>query len=318
MNETHSDNHTDNHGATHTDNHGATHSSTRKESVTVLGLGRMGSALAGAFLDAGHPTTVFNRSPGKADPLVARGARRAATVAEAVAASGLVVVCVLDYDAVRGLLEPVAAELRGRTLVNLTSGSPEQARAEAEWAAGHGIGYLDGGIMTTPPGIGDSANMILYAGGPELQAAHRPALSALGDPVDLGPDAGLASLYDAGLLGLMWSVFGGWLHATALVGADGVPAKEFTAVSVRWLRTVSWFLTMYADQIDAGEYPGDDATIDIQVAGIGHLLHAGEERGIDGRLPRLHLELMKEAVAAGHGGDSYARIVEAFRGKRSA
>ncbi|WP_225803262.1 NAD(P)-dependent oxidoreductase [Streptomyces sp. NK15101] len=287
--------------------------STKRTPVTVIGLGQMGAALAGAFLDAGHPTTVFNRTPDKAAPLVARGAVHATTVAEAVGASGLVVVCVLDYPAARALLAPVAGALRGRVLVNLTSGSPEQARAEAEWAAGHGAGYLDGGIMTTPPGVGDSSSMILYSGGPGLLAEHRATLEVLGDPVDLGADAGLASLYDAGLLGLMWSVFGGWLHATALAGADGVPAKEFTAVSVRWLRTVSWFLTTYADQIDAGEYPGDDATIDVQVASIGHLLHAGEERGVDGRLPRLHLELMREAVAAGHGGDSYARIIESFR-----
>ncbi|MET9437740.1 NAD(P)-binding domain-containing protein [Streptomyces sp. NPDC006551] len=281
--------------------------------VTVLGLGQMGAALAAALLAAGHPTTVWNRTPAKADALADKGAVRAATVAEAVAASDLVVVCVLDYAAVRGLLGPVAGTLRGKTLVNLTTGSPEQARAEAEWAAGHGIGYLDGGIMTTPPGVGDSANMILYAGGPELLARHRATLAVLGDPVDLGTDAGLASLYDAGLLGLMWSVFGGWLHATALTGADGVTARDFTAVATRWLGTVSWFMSGYAEQIDAGEYPGADATIDVQVAAIGHLLHAGEARGVDGRLPRLHLELMRGAVEAGHGGDSYARIIEAFR-----
>ncbi|MFF9016199.1 NAD(P)-dependent oxidoreductase [Streptomyces sp. NPDC014870] len=284
-----------------------------KPNVTVIGLGQMGAALADALLTAGHPTTVWNRTPAKADALVARGAGRAAGVAEAAAASELVVVCVLDYPAVRELLAPEAASLRGKVLVNLTSGSPEQARAEAEWAAAHGVGYLDGGIMTTPPGVGDSANMILYAGSPALLAAHRATLEVLGDPVDLGEDAGLASLYDAGLLGLMWSVFGGWLHATALAGADGVAAKEFTAVANRWLKTVSWFMSGYADQIDAGEYPGADATIDVQVAAIGHLLHAGEERGIDDRLPRLHLELMRAAVDAGHGGDSYARIIEAFR-----
>ncbi|MGW6564514.1 NAD(P)-dependent oxidoreductase [Streptomyces sp. NPDC054975] len=287
--------------------------SMNKPNVTVIGLGQMGCALADAFLAAGHPTTVWNRTQAKADALAARGATRAATVAEAVEASELVVVCVLDDTAVRELLAPVAATLRGRALVNLTSGSPEQARAEAEWAAAHGIGYLDGGIMTTPPGIGDSANMILYAGSPALLAQHRPTLEVLGDPVDLGPDAGLASLYDAGLLGLMWSVFGGWLHATALVGADGVAAKDFTALANRWLKTVSWFMTGYAEQIDAGEYPGADATIDVQVAAIGHLLHAAEARGIDDRLPRLHLELMRAAVDAGHGGDSYARIVETFR-----
>ncbi|MET7759451.1 NAD(P)-binding domain-containing protein [Streptomyces sp. NPDC005389] len=283
------------------------------QSITVIGLGQMGSALAGAFLAAGHRTTVWNRTPGKADSLVARGAVRAASVAEAVEASELVVLCVLDYPAVRGLLAPVAGSLRGRVLVNLTSGSPEQARAEAEWAAEHGVGYLDGAVMTTPPGVGDSASMFLYSGSPELLAGHRATLAVLGDPVDLGPDAGLASLYDAGLLGLMWSVFGGWLHATALAGADGVQARDFTAVATRWLKTVAWFMTTYAEQIDEGKYPGDDATIDVQVATIGHLLHAGEARGIDNRLPELHLELMRAAVEAGHGGDSYARIIENFR-----
>ncbi|MER5712493.1 NAD(P)-binding domain-containing protein [Streptomyces sp. NPDC002122] len=281
--------------------------------VTVIGLGQMGAALAAALLAADHPTTVWNRTAEKAEPLVARGAVRAASVAEAVAGAELVLICVLDYPAVRELLAPEAAALRGKTLVNLTTGSPEQARTEAEWAAEHGIGYLDGGIMTTPPGVGDSASMFLYSGAPELLAAHRPALAALGDPIDLGADAGLASLYDAGLLGLMWSVFGGWLHATALAGADGVTAARFTEVSNRWLKTVSWFMSGYAEQIDAGKYPGDDATIDVQVVAIGHLLHAGEARGVDGRLPRLHLDLMRSAVEAGHGGDSYARLIDAFR-----
>ncbi|MGI5481342.1 NAD(P)-dependent oxidoreductase [Streptomyces lavendofoliae] len=281
--------------------------------VTVLGLGRMGSALAAALLAAGHPTTVWNRTPGKADALTAAGAVRADTVADAVTASGLVVVCVLDHAATSALLEPVAGSLAGRTLVNLTSGSPEQAREMAAWASGHGIGYLDGGIMTTPEGVGLRTSMILYSGSPEAFAAHRATLAVLGDPIDLGPDAGLASLYDAGLLGLMWSVFGGWLHATALVGADGVAAGAFTPVALRWLTTVGGFLDRYAGQIDAGHYPGDDATIDVQLAAVEHLLHAGRERGVDGRLPELHRELMAKAVAEGHGGDSYARLVDAFR-----
>lgn len=42
--------------------------------VTVVGLGSMGRALAGAFAGAGHPTTVWNRTPAKAAPLVAKGA----------------------------------------------------------------------------------------------------------------------------------------------------------------------------------------------------------------------------------------------------
>ncbi|WP_188307091.1 NAD(P)-binding domain-containing protein, partial [Streptomyces sp. CBMA123] len=55
--------------------------------VAVLGLGPMGRALAGALLAAGHPVTVWNRTPGREGELLARGARAAGTVAAAVASA---------------------------------------------------------------------------------------------------------------------------------------------------------------------------------------------------------------------------------------
>ncbi|MCQ8768911.1 NAD(P)-dependent oxidoreductase [Streptomyces telluris] len=281
--------------------------------VTVLGLGSMGTALAGALLEAGHETTVWNRSAGKDEALVARGAARAATAAEAVAASPLVLACLSDYDAVHGLLGPLAGGLRGRTLVNLTSGTPEQARASASWAAGHGIGYLDGAIMSTPPGIGSPAVMLLYSGSPQAFAEHRETLASLGDPVGLGDDAGAASLYDTALLGMMWATLGGWLQGVALTGADGVDAVTFTPVAIRWTAAVNGFMSTYAPQVDAGVYPGDDATLDVHLGAIEHFVHASAARGLDPALPGLLKSSIERAVAAGHGGDGYARLIEAVR-----
>ncbi|GGX19932.1 NAD(P)-dependent oxidoreductase [Streptomyces lomondensis] len=285
----------------------------RQQAVTVLGLGSMGSALAAALLDRGHPTTVWNRSPDKAQPLVERGACAAATPEAAIAAAPLVIACVLDYEALRTVVDPAAAALKGRTLVNLTSGSPEQAREAVAWAGSHGADYLDGAIMTTPPGVGDPAMMFLYSGSQELFETHRPILAALGDPLYLGADPGLASLYDAALLGLMWSTMTGWLHGTALVGAEGTAATDFTPVAIRWLTAVAGFLTTYAPQVDAGRYPGDDATVDVQIAAIGHLIHAAAARGIDNALPELLKTAMEKASAAGHGQDSYASLIEVLR-----
>ncbi|WP_039934401.1 NAD(P)-dependent oxidoreductase [Streptomyces viridochromogenes] len=281
--------------------------------VTVLGLGSMGSALAAALLDRGHPTTVWNRSPDKARSLAERGARLAATPQEAVAASPLVIACVLDYEALYTVLDPVAGDLAGRTLVNLTSGSPEQAQEAVRWAHSHGVDYLDGAIMTTPPGVGDPAVMLLYSGSRQVFEAHRPTLATLGDPLHLGTDPGLASLYDAALLGLMWSTMTGWLHGTALVGTEGTPATDFTPVAIRWLDTVARLLTTYAPQVDAGHYPGDDATVDVQIAAIDHLIHAAAARGIDNALPELLRAAMEKAGAQGHGKDSYASLIEVLR-----
>ncbi|MER6911806.1 NAD(P)-binding domain-containing protein [Streptomyces sp. NPDC000594] len=283
------------------------------QAVTVIGLGSMGSALAAVLLEHGHPTTVWNRSPEKARPLVERGARLAATPAEAIAASDLVIACVLDHDALHTILDPVAGSLAGRALVNLTSGSPEQAREALAWAKGHGADYLDGAVMTTPPGVGDPTRMFLYSGPEEVFARHRPALARLGDPLHLGTDPGLASLYDAALLGLMWSTLTGWLHGTALVGAEGATATEFTPLALRWLTAVSGFMTTYAPQVDAGKYPGDDATVDVQIATIDHLLHAAAARGVDTALPELLKATMERVKGLGHGSDSYASVIEALR-----
>ncbi|QIQ04199.1 NAD(P)-dependent oxidoreductase [Streptomyces liangshanensis] len=281
--------------------------------VSVVGLGSMGSALAAALLDGGHPTTVWNRSPHKARPLTDRGARLAATPEEAIAASPLVVACVRDHEALRAVLDPLTGSLAGKSLVNLTSGTPEQAQENLAWARSHGADFLDGAAMTTPPGVGNAEVMFLYSGSRAVFDTHRPALTALGDPLYLGADAGTASLHDAALLGLMWSAMTGWLHGTALVGAEKTPATAFTPLAVRWLSTVSGFLTTYASQVDAGHYPGDDATVDVQIAAVDHLIHAAAARGVDNGLPELLKATMERARTAGHGSDSYASVIEVLR-----
>lgn len=286
---------------------------TDRSAVTVIGLGSMGSALAATLLERGHATTVWNRSAHKAQPLVDRGARQAATPGEAIAASPLVIVCVLDYDALHATLDPVAGSLAGRAVVNLTSGTPEQAQEAAAWARSHSADYLDGAIMTTPPGVGSPETMFLYSGSHTVFETHRPTLAVLGDPLHLGTEPGLASLYDAALLGLMWSTMTGWLHGTALVGAEKTQAAAFTPVAIRWLNTVTGFLTTYASQVDAGHYPGDDATVDVQIAAIDHLLHAAAARGVDNALPELLKATMERTRDAGHGSDSYASVIEVLR-----
>ncbi|MFC8828641.1 NAD(P)-dependent oxidoreductase [Streptomyces sp. NPDC057137] len=284
-----------------------------RSAVTVVGLGAMGSALATVLLERGHATTVWNRSAHKAQPLVDRGAKLAATPEEAVAASPLIIACVLDHEALHAALDPAAGSLAGKALVNLTSGSPEQAHEAEVWARSHGADYLDGAIMTTPPGVGSPEMMFLYSGSRTVFEAHRPTLASLGDPLHLGTDPGLASLYDAALLGLMWSAMTGWLHGTALVGAEKTEATAFTPVAIRWLSAVAGFLTTYASQVDAGHYPGDDATVDVQIAAIDHLLHASAARGIDNALPELLKATMERTRAAGHGSDSYASVIEVLK-----
>ncbi|MCP2259982.1 3-hydroxyisobutyrate dehydrogenase [Streptoalloteichus tenebrarius] len=279
--------------------------------VTVLGLGAMGTALAEAFLAGGHATTVWNRTPGKDEALVAKGALRAETVAEAIAASPLVVVCLLDDASVREVLEPVADALSGRAVVNLTNGTPAQARAMAVWAAEQGVDYVDGGIMAIPPGIGTPHAFLLYSGSSVTFEAHREVLELLGAAHFLGDDAGLAALYDLALLSGMYGLFAGVWQAVALVRSENVRATEFMAFLKPWLSAMfEGNLDRLATQVDSGDYmTGVVSNLAMQAAAFPNFITVAEEQGVRPDLMLPIKDLLDRAVAEGHGaGDATVAI----------
>jgi 3-hydroxyisobutyrate dehydrogenase-like beta-hydroxyacid dehydrogenase len=163
-------------------------------------------------------------------------------------------VCLLVYDTVHEALAPAREALSGRTLVNLTNGTPEQARAMSQWAVTHGANYVDGGIMAVPPMIGRQHALILYSGSRQGFDTNSRQLDALGTSKYLGEDAGLAPLYDISLLAGMYGLFGGVLQALALTGSAGIPAGEFMPLLMSWLQAMQGGLPKWAEQIDAGDH----------------------------------------------------------------
>ncbi|WP_411111933.1 NAD(P)-dependent oxidoreductase [Streptomyces sp. c-19] len=280
--------------------------------VTVIGLGLMGQALAGAFLRAGHPTTVWNRTSAKADRLVAGGALRAASVGDAVAAGGLTVLCVTDYRAVLELLGASDVALDGATLVNLTSGDSAQARETARWAGERGARYLDGAVMAVPPVIGTADAVILHSGPPAVFEAHAATLGALGTVTHLGEDPGLASLYDVAGLAMMWSVLNAWLQGTALLRTASVDARTYAPFARQIAAGVAEWLPGYAEQIDNGSFPAEVAALETDVRAMAHLVEESEAAGINAELPRLLKAMADRSVAAGHGKEQYPVLIEEF------
>ncbi|MDV5149807.1 NAD(P)-binding domain-containing protein [Streptomyces sp. SBC-4] len=280
--------------------------------VTIIGLGLMGRALAGAFLNAGHPTTVWNRTSAKAAPLVAAGARLAPTLGDALTAGPLTIVCLTDYDAMYELFDANDVTLDGTTLINLTSGSSGQARDAAEWAARHGARYLDGAIMAIPSGIGTAEAVILHSGPREVFEAHEPTLEALGTVTHLGADHGLASLYDVAGLAMMWSVLNAWLQGTALLRTAGVDAATYAPFARQIAAGVADWLPGYAEQIDKGSFPAEVSALETDARAMEHLIEESETLGVNAELPKLIKAMADRAIAAGHGGEQYPVLIEEF------
>ncbi|MFH9728909.1 NAD(P)-dependent oxidoreductase [Streptomyces sp. NPDC017260] len=278
--------------------------------VTVLGLGLMGGALAGAFLRAGHPTTVWNRTPAKADDLVARGATLAESPAAAIAAAPLVVVCVSDYDAVVDVLD---GPLDDRVVVNLTSGTPSRARELAEEVVRRGGGYLDGGVMAVPETVGTADAVLAYSGPRPLYDALKSSLDSLGTGLHLGDDPGLSATHEMATLVLMWSMLNGFLNGAAILGPAGVSATAYLPVARTAIDMVAGWLPGYARQADDGVYPADDGTVDTHLTAMAQVVEESEALGVNSELPRLVKALAERAATAGHGGSGYVALVEQFR-----
>ncbi len=276
------------------------------DSVTVLGLGPMGQAIAGAFHAAGHPTTAWTRTATRPAP---DGVARAATATEAVTASKVVVVCVLDYDAARAVLEPVAAELRGRLVVHLTSGSPDAARAMAAWAAAHGIPYVDGAIMTPTDTIGTPAAVILHSG-PSETAVLAPLG---GTQTYLGTDPGRAAAFDVALLDLFWTSVSGLAHAFAVAGTENIRPSELAPLAKGIADLMPIVIDEHSTRLEEDRHDGDYANLDSAAAGMAHVIHTSEARGIDASILRAAHALTRRAITDGHGKDGISRLTVQLR-----
>jgi 3-hydroxyisobutyrate dehydrogenase-like beta-hydroxyacid dehydrogenase len=300
-----------------------------KTAVTVIGLGLMGSALARAFSEAGHQLTVWNRSADKAARFEG-SARIAKTVEDAVAASPTVVVSLLDYGAAKGILRTPAVErvIGGTTVVQLTTGTPADARDTQAWITKHDGAYLDGAIAGYPRNIGTDGNEIFYAGDATVFEAQRVLLSALGGKLTFcGEEVGGAATLDLAALEFAYARAAGLLHAAALCAAESFPLDVFFT-TVGAPDGLLEFVTRH-DFSDGRQpmsaavaaaamrrprtYPeSTDATLAVHAAAISQVVRASGEAGIDRSFPEALHETYTGAVVRGHAGHDLPSLYEAF------
>ncbi|MDX3800439.1 NAD(P)-dependent oxidoreductase [Streptomyces sp. AK04-3B] len=292
----------------------------QNSAVTVIGLGPMGQAMTRTLLAAGHPVTVWNRTAGRADGVVADGARRATTPGEAVEASDLVILSLTDYRAMYDILGDATASLVGKTLVNLSSDTPDRTRKAATWAAGHHAAFLTGGVMVPAPMVGTAAASVFYSGSGEVMERHRAALAPLGAARYLGPDPGLAQVMYQAQLAVFLSTLSALMHATAMLGTAGTKATEALPELLSFTDTIGAVLrageAVPGAALEAGEHPGDLSTVTMMGATSDHIVETSTALGLDLALPLAVQAHYRRAIDDGHGGDNWTRIIDAIRNPR--
>jgi len=284
--------------------------------ITVIGLGSMGSALARALLQARHGVTVWNRTSAKMQPLLALGAEGAASVAAAVQASPLVMICVDNYGVARRLLgaDEVSAQLGGRTLIQLSTGTPREARDSERWVRDHGADYLDGAIMAYPEKIGRADTLILLAGAQAAFDRCQPYLECLGgDLRHLGPNVGMAAAIDFGLLSRTLGLFIGAVHAARICESEGVGMDLFASALPETDRA-KWLI----QTIHKAAYENPGATIRTWEAALQRIQEQARDARINSEVPDFVSNLFKRAIAAGDGEKDVAALINVLRGDAGA
>lgn len=156
--------------------------------IAILGLGAMGSRMASRLLSVGHDVTVYNRTQGRDTPLVAAGAKKAATPRAAVAGAEAVIVVVRDDDASRavwldaetGALAGLAA---GALAIESSTLTPAFVVELGEAIAKHGAFFLDAPVVGSRPQA-DAGQVIHLVGGDAATLARAtPVLAAIGGAV---------------------------------------------------------------------------------------------------------------------------------------
>ena len=201
--------------------------------ISFLGLGSMGAAMATNLLKAGFPLTVYNRTAAKAEPLRQLGATVAASPAEAVRTADVVFTMVTDDHALAALTTGPAGMLSALPLgaihASCSTVAPATNRQLAAAHRAHGS-FLVASPVFGKPDVAAAGKLWVGSSGatPDVRQRLRPAQDAIGQGThDFGDDPGAASV--AKLCGnfLLGTVIEGLAEALTLAEKCGLDRVGF-------------------------------------------------------------------------------------------
>ncbi|MFQ6538363.1 MULTISPECIES: NAD(P)-dependent oxidoreductase [Aphanothece] len=193
--------------------------------IALLGTGLLGTAIGQRLLSQQQPLQVWNRDPDRVQPLLALGARAAATPGQAVSQSDWVITVLSDGAATRSvLLDQVGAALAGCRVVQMGTIGPGESRELADAIQQRGGAYLEAPVLGSRAEALAGRLQIMAGGGDELFQQALPLLSLLGEePQLMGPlGAGLETKLALNqLIASLTHAFSLSLHLVQAAGVDG-------------------------------------------------------------------------------------------------
>ena len=283
--------------------------------IAFCGLGRMGAPMAARLLAAGHDLTVWNRTPGRAAPLVEGGARQAASPALAASGADVVLTMLADPAAVEGVVagpDGVAAGVAGgAVVVEMSTIGPDAVRSLAGGLP-PGVDLLDAPVLGSVPQATDGTLKIFVGGEEPTYERVRPLLESMGRPRRLGPlgaGAAMKLVANSTLAALMCGL------AEALALADGFGLDEAAVLDILAESPIGATVRSKRKLIESGVYD-PNFTLALAAKDLGLVTAAGERWGVELRLAPAARQWLEQGVEAGLGDLDYSAVIAEARGRR--
>lgn len=289
--------------------------------ISILGLGSMGAALAHTYLKANFQVTAWNRTRDRKEvtEIIEAGATVLDSMESAILSTRIIIICVLNYNTIHGVLKDLpATALASKTVINLTNGTPNEARSMSAWMKQRGAAaYIDGGIMAVPPSVGTEQAFIFYSGEQQTEVDKiRDFLRPLGRINYVGQDPGAAALHDLALLSGMYGMQAGAMTAMALLRkVDGGGQGLATIVEeklIPWMQALLPPLADTARRFEGGDFDAYGHPNAMVYSSLCILMRTCADEGVEAGA----LEAMAKAVGntvEEEGGDKgLALVVQKF------
>ena len=285
--------------------------------IGFIGLGVMGSPMAGHLAAAGHTVTGFDLSEPALAKLVEAGGQRAANVAEAVAGAEVVITMLPQDEHVEAVAKDViAAGGDGLLLIDMSTIRPDTSIAVAESAAGKGIRVLDAPVSGGEAGAKQASLSIMVGGADEDFAEARPLFETLGKTiVHVGPH-GAGQVVKAANQLVVGGTYTLVSEAIVLLEAAGVDAKAGMDVLAGGL-AASRILDLKRESMIARDFrPG--FRIDLHHKDMGIVLAAARQADVSLPMAGLVAQLVAAARSMGYGSLDHSallKVVETLSGR---
>lgn len=279
-----------------------------------IGLGNMGNPMVRNLLKAGYKVTVFNRTKDKETPLIEAGATSANNPQELMENCDVVITMLSNDAAVKEIFESKYGLLSkiflGKTIINMSTVSPETSRYLANSCSKHQIAFIDAPVSGSVKPAQDGTLVIIVGGTPESYEQLKPIFDVLGKISIYVGDAGKASSAKLAINYFLGLNLQGLAETILFAENNGISTEAMLSI-VNEGACGNGITKIKSSSILNDSFPAAFA--------LKHLvkdLKLAKDSGLDSPLALPLLESYNKALDEGFGEEDVMAIIKSLKGKK--